>query len=670
MIPSSKKHYLDFRRRRKDQRTREDSPAPASAASELRDGSTAGDSHDGPDGAGRFDPAARKAKRRSYIREYASWLRPHRAEIVFILFLSIVSAVLSMVLPMATQYAVDDILLGSRDRRALMWFGAAMLVVTFLQHGVFTWRRWRQMILNARVVTRLRTRLYEHLLHLPLTKLSDLKSGGIVSRLSGDVDLLTQLLQIAIITPVIGILKVLITLGALVWINWRMALAGSLVIPPLVALNIIYLRRIRPIYRSMRDDREAIDGRVAETFGGIRVVRAFAREKGETRDYAVGHQAVVRKELFARIMELVVSFFWGILLPIMSLIVIWYGGLRYLAGDVTIGGIIAFQMYLAMLFQPVSAIVESYAQTQQVLAAMERVFDALREPRDLPDAEGAIEAPAPPSPPYQAPPHSPPYQGGGRGGFPCTIEFHDVWFEYRADRPVLRGVSLRAAPGQMIALVGPSGAGKTTITNLVARFYDPTRGSIRLNGVDLRDVRLKSYRRLLGMVTQDVFLFDGTVAENIAFSRHGVMREDIVEAARRANADAFIRELPEGYDTLVGERGVKLSGGQAQRVSIARAFLADPSILILDEATSNLDTESEELIQAGMAELIAHRTTFVIAHRLSTVKHADAILVIEDGEIVERGRHAELMAAGGVYCEMVERQMKLQRAEEAEAWLS
>lgn len=594
----------------------------------------------------RKDPE-RSKKRRGYLREYIAWLKPYRLQLVFVMFLAIVSAALSMVLPMATHYAVDTILVQNRDAQALTIFGFSMLAVTVVQMAFFIFRQWRVALLNARIVVRLRQKLYDHILHLPLSNITDMKSGGIVSRLSGDVDQLSSMLSIAVISPGVAGIKVIMTLGMLFFINWKMAIAAMALIPPLVLINVVYLRRIRPIYRTMRDDRAQIDGRVAETFGGIRIVRAFARERSEMRDYAVGHHAVTRKQLFARVFELVVSLGWGLLIPIMSLVVIWYGGVRYLAGDVSIGGIIAFQMYLAMILQPVSAIVESYGATQQALAAMERVFDTLRRPVDKPDRPGAITAPTPVR----------------------TLEFQNVVFGYREDRSVLNGISLNVEAGQMIALVGPSGAGKTTITNLVARYYDPDSGAVRLNGTDLRDMRLDSYRRLLGIVTQDVFLFDGTVAENIAFGRHDVAQEEIVSAARRANADDFIRGLPEGYDTIVGERGVKLSGGQAQRVSIARAFLADPQILILDEATSNLDTESEELIQAGMADLIADRTTFVIAHRLSTVKHADVIVVIEAGRIIEMGTHAELMSKDERYREMVERQMKLQGAE-AEAWLA
>jgi ATP-binding cassette subfamily B protein/subfamily B ATP-binding cassette protein MsbA len=280
-------------------------------------------------------------------------------------------------------------------------------------------------------------------------------------------------------------------------------------------------------------------------------------------------------------------------------------------------------------------IVNSFSELQRSLAAMERVFQVLALENDKPDRPDAVDAPA----------------------VAREIRFEDVEFEYRAGRPVVRDFTVAVPGGSVVALVGRSGAGKTTVTDLAARFHDPTRGRILLNGIDIRDMRLATYRRLLAIVQQDVFLFDGSVRENIAYGRHDASDAEIEDAARRANAHEFIVKLPEQYDTFVGERGVKLSGGQQQRLAIARAILASPQILILDEATSNLDTESEQLIQASMATLLAGRTTFVIAHRLSTIRRADLLLLMDEGKIVERGTHDELMRAGGLYHEMVTRQM-------------
>jgi ATP-binding cassette subfamily B protein/subfamily B ATP-binding cassette protein MsbA len=280
-------------------------------------------------------------------------------------------------------------------------------------------------------------------------------------------------------------------------------------------------------------------------------------------------------------------------------------------------------------------IVNSFSELQRSLAAMERVFEVLSLERDKPDRPGAHDAPA----------------------VVHELRFEDVEFEYRPGRPVVRDFNVVVPGGSVVALVGRSGAGKTTVTDLVARFHDPTRGRLLLNGEDIRDLRLASYRHLLALVQQDVFLFDGSARDNIAYGRHDAADAEVEDAARRANAHEFIERLPDGYETFVGERGVKLSGGQQQRLAIARALLASPQILILDEATSNLDTESEQLIQASMATLLAGRTTFVIAHRLSTIRRADLILLMEDGRIIERGTHGDLMAAGGVYAEMVLRQM-------------
>ena len=394
----------------------------------------------------------------------------------------------------------------------------------------------------------------------------------------------------------------------------------------------------RPIYRSLRKDAEQIDGRVGETFSGIRVVRAFGRELGELVDYMRGRHTIVRKELFAHRRELVLWTSWGLLLSIVNVVIFWYGGYLNIAGEASVGDIMAFQWYTFLLLNPVWQLVNSFSELQRSLAAMERVFELLGMEDDKPDRPDAVPAP----------------------DVVRDIQFDDVEFEYRDGRPVVRDFDVVVPGGSVIALVGRSGAGKTTVTDLVARFHDPTKGRILVNGADIRQFRLRTYRDLLAIVQQDVFLFDGSVRDNIAYARHDATDAEIEDAARRANAHEFIVDLPEQYETFIGERGVKLSGGQQQRLAIARAILASPQILILDEATSNLDTESEQLIQASMATLLAGRTTFVIAHRLSTIRRADLILLMDGGRIVERGTHEQLMSAGGVYHDMVRRQMESQ----------
>jgi ATP-binding cassette subfamily B protein/subfamily B ATP-binding cassette protein MsbA len=530
--------------------------------------------------------------------------------------------------------------------RLLNIAGGLFLAVITVSAGLNIARDYRQRLLNARVMLSLRRSLFERLLRLPLSMLWDMKTGGILSRLSGDVDSTTGLLQMAIVSPSISVIRLLIAVTVLFVLNWQLALVALAVIPGAVLISFTSAKRIRPIYRAIRKDAEQIDGRIGETFSGIRVVRAFGRELREMLEYARGRNSIVRKELFAHRRELWLWTSWGFALAAINVVILWYGGHLYMAGNASIGDIMAFQWYSSLLLGPVWQIVNSFSELQRSLAATERVFEVLASPTDKPDKADAADAPQ----------------------HVREIEFQDVEFEYRAGRPVVRDFSVKVRGGSVVALVGRSGAGKTTVTDLVARFHDPTRGRILLNGTDIRDFRLRTYRELLAIVQQDVFLFDGSVRDNIAYARHDATDADVENAARRANAHEFIEQLPERYDTFIGERGVKLSGGQQQRLAIARAILAEPQILILDEATSNLDTESEQLIQASMATLLAGRTTFVIAHRLSTIQRADLILLLDDGRIVERGTHAELMTRRGMYHAMVVRQMTAHDKEVGVDW--
>ena len=595
-----------------------------------------------PDGNGtpKDPPLDKRDRRREYVREYLRWLRPHRYAVAGVFALALVVAGLQMIEPLFMRFIIDRVLLNpsldSAARLVRLNFAGALFVTVIVGSNLINLTKdYRQRLLNVHVMLSLRRALFERLLHLPLPKLWDMKTGGILSRLTGDIDTTTGLLQMAIVSPTISIIRLVIAVGVLMALNWRLALMAMAVIPGVMLISFASAKRIRPIYRVVRKDVEQIDGRVGETFSGIRVVRAFGREALEVLDYMRGRHTVLRKELFAHRRELVLWTSWGVLVSGVNVIIVWYGGYLNVRGRASIGDIMAFQWYTFLLMNPVWQIVNSFSELQRSLAAMERVFEILGWERDKPDRPDAHEAPS----------------------VVQEIRFDDVEFEYREGRPVVRDFNVTVRGGSVVALVGRSGAGKTTVTDLVARFHDPTRGRILLNGSDIRDFKLRTYRELLAIVQQDVFLFDGSVRDNIAYGRHTATDAEVEDAARRANAHEFIARLPDGYETFVGERGVKLSGGQQQRLAIARAILAKPQILILDEATSNLDTESEQLIQASMATLLAGRTTFVIAHRLSTVRRADTILLMEDGQIIERGTHAELMAARGVYHEMVMRQM-------------
>jgi ATP-binding cassette subfamily B protein/subfamily B ATP-binding cassette protein MsbA len=399
----------------------------------------------------------------------------------------------------------------------------------------------------------------------------------------------------------------------------------------------LWNRTLRPIYRDVRKQRQEIDAVATEGFGGMRVVRAFGRQRRESARFVAGNDLLARQELFAWQRTRSLEILWDLLRPAASAVLLLYGGLRVLDGKLSLGDLMMFLVYLAMLLEPLAVLATSGTQLQNNLSGFDRVLDLLAEPREMADHPG--------------------HRVVKKSAVQGRITLEGVSFAYPGtDRLVLRGIDLDVEPGEVVALVGRSGAGKTTLCNLVARFHDPTEGVLRLDGIDLRDIQVESYRRLLGIVEQDVFLFDGTIAENIAYADRRAARSEVERAARVANAEEFITALPDGYDTVIGERGVKLSGGQRQRLAIARAVLADPKIFILDEATSNLDTASERAIQHGLSALLRDRTSFVIAHRLSTIRRADRILVLEAGAIVEAGSHAELMAASGLYRDMVELQ--------------
>jgi ABC-type multidrug transport system fused ATPase/permease subunit len=574
-------------------------------------------------------------------RECLGWLRPHRRTLSLVAALGLSSIAIDMIWPLASRYLIDSVILRpdmplpvKLRRLALISVGIAGL---FMVNSVFDlWRSFRAQLLDSRFSSALRARLFRRVLRLPMADITELKTGGVISRLSSDVDHTTALLQTALLNPVLSAVRLTATLAVIFTLDWRIAAVVVLAVPPIVIAQNVWLRRSRLIWKSMGEDRSEIDARVSEGLNGLRVVRGFARERSEECSFLLGQHTVIRKHSLATNTQRGVALVWDLVMPLTQVTILGFGGYLVLRGQTTVGTLMAFQGYLLRLIDPITELVKSSSETQRGLAALDRVCDLLEKPAEKPDRPRAIDAPV----------------------RVRELHFSHVHFGYREGLPVIRDFDLRVPGGSVVALVGASGAGKTTLTDLVARFHDPSSGAIRLNGIDLRDIRLQSYRKLLGIVQQETFLFDGMVRDNIAYGRVEATQAEIEDAARSANAHEFIARLPERYDTLVGERGVKLSGGQRQRLSIARAILAAPQILILDEATSNLDTESEQLIQASMQRLLFNRTTFIIAHRLSTIRRADIIVVLEHGRILEVGDHESLLRRGGAYADMIERQVQ------------
>lgn len=516
----------------------------------------------------------------------------------------------------------------------LFAIAGVVVVVTLLATFVHLCSRWMATKAVNQTQVSIRRRVFEHAIKLPLNRVYDMKSGGVASLIREDAGGVADLIFSMLYNPWRAIIQFVGSLIILMLVDWKLMVGGLLLLPVVWITHRTWINRIRPLYRDVRKQRQRIDGNATETFGGIRVVRTFSRSRNESSRFVREGDFLVRQQLFTWWWTRIIETIWEVIIPLASTGLLLYGGYQIIGGELTLGDLMMFLIYLTMLLDPLAAMASSAVSFQNNLAGLDRILDVLEIDEELPIRDEAVTL--------------------RRADVQGAISIRDVSFAYPESEPiVLSNISLEVEAGQTVALVGRSGAGKTTLTNLIARFYDPHSGSICLDGRDLRDIELNSYRSLLGIVEQDVFLFDGSIRENISYSRRHVSQAELIAAAQAAAADEFIQRLPDGYDSIIGERGVKLSGGQRQRIAIARAILANPKILILDEATSNLDSESERLIQNSLAELLENRTAFVIAHRLSTITSADKIVVLDDGRVAEVGTHEELLQRDGHYRDMI-----------------
>lgn len=616
-------------------------PAEDDAQEDSKTSSNDPDSSNDPNG-----EKDTKKSHRSYILRYIRSLRQQRGRLALIIALMLFGQLLRSAMPLSPKIMMDYVL-PRRDVSLLVACCGMLLAIGVSQIGLELIRDILTRTLTGNFVTQTKRRMMRHLQFMPLERLQELKVGGIVSRLQSDSESMAGLLFQGLLTPLNALVMFSIAAASLFYINWRVAIVCLAMSGLIILVSYVYFNFMRPYWKALREDIATLGAHATETFSGMPVVRAFCRERSEARLFSLETHLLWRKTLHGNVLSAGVHRSVWTVYWLINISIWFYGGYEFTRNRMTIGDLMAFIAFVEWFFQPIFMIMFSLTEMQNSLACAERVFDLLDEPLAMPDR-----------------PEAKVLQRIDEG-----IHFEGVSFDYPDGTRALTDVTFTIPQGKVTALVGPSGAGKTTITNLVMRFYDVTEGAVQVDGVDLRELRLGHYRRLLSLVLQEVFLFDGTVRENISYGMPEATQDTLEAAARVAHCHDFIAEFDKGYDTIIGERGVKLSGGQKQRVALARAILTDPQLLILDEATSNLDSESEHLIQDALRHIFAQRTTLVIAHRLSTIMDADKIVVLDKGAVVEQGRHDELLDRRGRYWELYTKQMeKAERSKQYFDW--
>ncbi|MFC3415302.1 ABC transporter ATP-binding protein [Algoriphagus hitonicola] len=561
---------------------------------------------------------------------------PRRKQLVLGLFLIIISRLSGLILPGASKYLVDDVI-PSNDLDLLKWLLLVVVLAIVIQ-SVTSYSLTQILSVEAQnLIAKLRSRVQSHIIKLPIRFFDNTKTGELVSRIMTDVEGVRNLVGTGFAQMIGGIITAVISLFLLISISPMMTLY---VLVPVAIFGLVSLKafgKIRPIFRERGKINAQVTGRLTETLGGIRVIKGFNAEDQEIKTFERGVDQLFQNVKSSLTATSFVTSAGTLLLGLASAGIMGIGGWMIMEGEMTFGDFLAFTLYLGFMIAPIVQMSNIGSQLTEAFAGLDRTEEIMNTPLESDDRERTIEM----------------------REFKGEIKFDQVSFAYESGKEVIREVSFEAPAGSVTALVGTSGSGKTTIAGLAATFLNPDSGRITLDGVDLQKVTLESFRSQLGVVLQDDFLFEGTIRENILFPRPDASEELLQQAVHAAHVQEFTDRFEDGLDTLIGERGVKLSGGQRQRIAIARAILADPRILILDEATSNLDTESETLIQASLKELMKGRTTFVIAHRLSTIRQADQILVIEQGKIVEKGKHEELISKEGRYYQLYTYQARI-----------